>query len=292
MAASPPTPLQSILAGGAAGGVESLVTYPTEYIKTRMQLISGGAPSVSPPRLLLQTIRDHGIRTLYTGAGAFCVSNALKSGVRFLTFDIVRGKLPKNPETGKPTTLNTMVSGVMAGVTESLTVVTPGESIKTRIVEERSKGTTSTFAVIRSMAASQGIRGFYRGVLPVTMKQSSNAIVRFTSYHTLFSLLQGALGSFAAPFAGACAGVVTVYATMPFDTIKTKMQGTSGRSGQRTLHYVAQTIKEAGIRGLWKGTTPRLLRLSVSGALSFTIYEYVLDISRKAEVREPNFVIL
>lgn len=226
--------------------------------------MSGEASSVSPLRVLLQTIRNHGIGALYTGAGAFCVSNASKSGVRFLTFDMVRSKLPKDPNTGKPTTLNTMVSGIMAGVTESITVVTPGESIKTKIVEERTKGTVSTLTVIRSIGATQGIRGFYRGVFPVTMKQGSNALVRFTSYHTIFSMLEVALGSLAAPVSGACAGVVTVYATMPFDTIKTKMQGISGGGGQGTLYYVAQTMKEAGFRGLWKGTTPRLLRLSVS----------------------------
>lgn len=102
------------------------------------------------------------------------------------------------------------------------------------------------------------------------MKQVSNALVRFTSYHAIFDLIEPCLkdagkGSLAASIAGASAGVVTVYATMPFDTIKTKMQSVGTGSEKRgTLHVLTSIIGESGIAGLWKGTTPRLVRLSVS----------------------------
>lgn len=98
---------QSILAGGAAGGVESLLTvyvpeqhkaqpprllkltilskYPTEYFKTHQQLFQAdrGAHQ-SPLRLLASTIRQHGISQLYIGSFAFCASNASKYGVRLI----------------------------------------------------------------------------------------------------------------------------------------------------------------------------------------------------------------
>ncbi|KAJ3540161.1 hypothetical protein NM208_g5185 [Fusarium decemcellulare] len=224
-----PTPLQSIVAGAAAGGVESLATYPTEYVKTRKQLL--GTSSTSPLRILITAVRDHGVGVLYTGAGAFCVSNASKSGVRFLTFDAIRSRLPRDDKTGKPTSLSNMLAGVAAGVAESISVVTPGESLKTKIVEDRAGPCRfkSTGDAIRWTASYQGVRGFYRGVVPVTMKQASNALVRFTSYHAMFDLIEPRLkeagkASLAAPVAGASAGIVTVYATMPFDTIKTTMQ--------------------------------------------------------------------
>lgn len=243
--------------------------YPTEYIKTRMQLGSSTSPSAL--RLVIQAVRSHGIRVLYTGAGAFCLSNASKSGVRFLTFDMMRGALPRDAATNKPTSMSTMISGVTAGVVESLTVVTPGENIKTRAVESRTAGkSSSAWSVMREIAGTKGISGFYRGLLPVTLKQASNALVRFTSYHAIHSHIQRPLGEvsltgLATPIAGASAGVITVYATMPFDVIKTKMQSTSrGRGDRGALSFVVQTAKEEGLGGLWKGTTPRLLRLSVS----------------------------
>ncbi|KAH7145467.1 mitochondrial carrier domain-containing protein [Dactylonectria estremocensis] len=293
-----PSPLQSIVAGAAAGGVESLVTYPTEYIKTRKQLLS---TSISPIRLLITAIRESGPGILYTGASAFCVSNAAKSGVRFLTFDAVRSKLPKNPETGKPTKVANMLAGVAAGVAEGVTVVTPGENIKTKIVEDRAgaRQYKSTSHAIRTILNTGRVLGLFRGLLPVTMKQGSNALVRFTCYNSLLDAIQPAMkqtgyGGLAPAVAGAMAGVMTVYATMPFDVIKTKMQRLASPESQRgTWQCVVTTVRESGFVGLWKGTTPRLARLSVSGALSFSIYQKVVEMMPRSEwTREERLTTL
>ncbi|KAH0422908.1 hypothetical protein CcaCcLH18_12510 [Colletotrichum camelliae] len=285
-----PTPLQSVVAGAAAGGVESLVTYPTEYIKTRKQLLSS---SESPRRILVSAVRTSGPGVLYTGASAFCVSNASKSGVRFFTFDGIRKILPKDAQTGKPTKVANMLAGVAAGVAESVTVVTPGENIKTKIVEDRAgdRRFKSTSHAIRSIVAMEGLVGLFRGILPVTLKQGSNALVRFSSYNALLDVIRPRMelhgnGSLAPVFAGATAGIVTVYATMPFDVVKTKMQALEGANVHRGTWQCASAIVNSGVSGLWKGTTPRLARLShegvaISGALSFTIYENIVRLMQQ-----------
>ncbi|KAJ9150257.1 hypothetical protein NKR23_g3671 [Pleurostoma richardsiae] len=290
---STPTPLQSILAGVAAGGVESLVTYPTEYIKTRKQLLRTPVPAL---RILVDAVRQSGPGVLYTGAGAFCLSNACKSGVRFFTFDAVRTRLPGDPGTGKPTKAANMLAGIAAGVAESVTVVTPGENIKTKIVEDGAgrRQFRSTSHAIRTIVRDRGLAGLFRGVVPVTMKQGSNALVRFTSYNAMLDVLEPALEQagrkgLAPAFAGAAAGVVTVYATMPFDVIKTRMQRLETSPAQRgTWHCFVATVRESGIAGLWKGTTPRLARLTVSGALSFSIYENMLELLRRTEKKRHS----
>jgi solute carrier family 25 (mitochondrial citrate transporter), member 1 len=244
--------------------------YPTEYVKTRRQLLNAGT-SESSLRILTTAIRNHGLGAVYTGAGAFCISNSLKSGVRFLTFDTVRDRLPKNPSTGKPTAISTMLAGVAAGMAESLTVVTPGENIKTKMIQERGGShDTSSGKVIRDIMRSDGPMGFYRGVTPVMMKQGANALIRFTSYSTILDMIRpyvqwaGIEGS-APAIAGAAAGIVTVYCTMPFDVLKTRMQSRSGAAGSQGLaQSLATVVREEGIAGLWRGTTPRLARLSVS----------------------------
>ena len=38
-----------------------------------------------------------------------------------------------------------------------------------------------------------------------------------------------------------------------------------------------QIAKNEGIRNFWKGTTPRLVRLIMSGGIVFSIYEATLD---------------
>jgi solute carrier family 25 (mitochondrial citrate transporter), member 1 len=168
--------------------------------------------------------------------------------------------------------VSTMLAGIAAGVVESVTVVTPGENLKTKIVEDRAgrRQFRSTRDVIRAIVTSNGISGLFRGIVPVTLKQGSNALVRFTTFQVLDDLLRSRLGpgriaELIPAIAGAGAGIVTVYATMPFDVMKTKMQALSGMSTHRgTVQCFRLVVHQSGVRGLWKGTTPRLVRLSVS----------------------------
>lgn len=224
---------------------------------------------------MVEACRTSGIKALYGGAGVFCASNAAKSGIRFLTFDLVKDRLPRDPETGKHTATSSMLAGIAAGVAESVTVVTPGENLKTKMVEDRAgaRQFNSATAVVRGILAKDGPAGLFRGVVPVTMKQGSNALVRFTSYHAFLDATQpilerGGWGTVAPAVAGAGAGVVTVYATMPFDVVKTKMQSLGGREQYGgTLRCILAVARQSGIGGFWRGTTPRLVRLSVSSSV-------------------------
>ncbi|KAJ6028863.1 hypothetical protein N7540_004439 [Penicillium herquei] len=276
------SPWQSIVAGAAAGGFEGLITYPTEYLKTCQQLSSSGtARGQSLVQLLASTIRQHGIGALYTGAGAFCISSASKSAIRFFTFDMARQMMPTD-KSGKATPIGNMCAGLMAGVAEAVIVVTPGETVKTKMIDDRavSKQYKSTGHGIVSIFRKEGLAGLYRGVIPVTLKQSANALVRFTTYNIFLGRMEAMSlpKSVSTVVSGAMAGVVTVYATMPFDSVKTRLQAIDGNLRYRgSLHCFRSIIQNEGASALWRGTTPRLIRLSVSGALSFSIYETVIQ---------------
>ncbi|PLB50046.1 mitochondrial carrier [Aspergillus steynii IBT 23096] len=294
------SPWQSILAGGAAGGTESLLTYPTEYLKTRQQLPTPNAGRQSLISLLTSTIRQHGLRTLYTGSGVFCASNATKSAIRFFAFDSARKSMPTDTA-GNVTPLGNMGAGLVAGVAEAVLVVTPGETIKTKMIDDRAgvRQYRSTGHGIVSIVSREGLGGLYRGVVPVTLKQGANAMVRFTSYNFILGQLDGLVGgegqglrqSLNTVLAGALAGVVTVYATMPLVTIKTRLQAVDARQRYAgSVDCLRSVVASEGVAALWRGTTPRLVRLSVSGALSFSIYESVLQWSSKYTVPERHQV--
>jgi len=243
--------------------------YPTEFVKTRQQLLRGGASAEqSPIRILLSTVREHGIARLYTGGAAFCISNASKSGIRFLTFDTARNVMPKDTS-GRTTVFGNIMAGLCAGVAESVLVLTPGENIKTRLIDDAAgaRAYKSSTHVVRSMLTVEGPTSFFRGVWPVTFKQSSNAMVRFTSYNLLSSALSPYVGASTSVVAGSLAGVITVYCTMPFDNVKTQLQSIAGKDMYKgSLDCAHQLVQRGGLRLLWKGTTPRLVRLSVGSA--------------------------
>ena len=78
------------------------------------------------------------------------------------------------------------------------------------------------------IAQEKGIRGFFQGFLPTTARQAANSAVRFSSYTGLKQLAQGyvkpgeKLGAVSTFALGGLAGVITVYTTMPLDTVKTR----------------------------------------------------------------------
>lgn len=121
------------------------------------------------------------------------------------------------------------------------------------------------------IAREKGARGFLQGFVPTTMRQAANSAVRFGSYNTLKQIAQGyvapgeKLGGLATFGLGAMAGLITVYATQPLDSVKTRMQSIDARGQYRnTFHCAARILKEEGVLVFWSGAVPRIGRLMVS----------------------------
>ncbi|KAG7529571.1 hypothetical protein FFLO_05543 [Filobasidium floriforme] len=276
-------PLASLLAGTTAGAIEGFVTYPTEYAKTQLQFAAGKGISKGPISILRETIASKGITGIYAGCSALVVGNAVKAGVRFLSYDQYKSLL--RDENGKLSAPRSLLAGLGAGLTEAVFAVTPSETIKTKLIEDSRRPQPRYKGLLHGSAQiirDEGIGGIYRGLLPVAMRQGANSAVRFSAYSTLKQSVQGSarpgqqLPSVVTFGIGAIAGIITVYTTMPLDVIKTRMQSLEARTQYRnSAHCAYRIFTEEGIRRFWKGTTPRLARLSMSGGLVFTVYEAI-----------------
>ena len=166
-----------------------------------------------------------------------------------------------------------MTSGVIA----SITAVTPTERTKTALIDDArsAKRFRSTFNAVRIIFREHGIMGLYRGFAGTTLKQASATAFRMGTYNILkdFEKSRKIEQSTATNFVnGSVAGLITTYATQPFDTIKTRSQSAVGAS---TIHAFKSILSDDGVRGFWRGTTMRLGRTIFSGGILFTVYEQV-----------------
>ncbi|KAJ3197542.1 hypothetical protein HK101_002845 [Irineochytrium annulatum] len=274
--------VESFLAGAVAGAVEATITYPTEYLKTRLQLQkkragaslpvkAGGAAAVdalSPWQIVTSTVKSRGIGGLYTGVSALVVGTASKAAVRFLVFDEIK-KLVADPKTGKPTFPGMIFAAISAGVIEAVLVVTPTETIKTKLIEDsiraQATGTAPRYnGLVRGTTAivkESGLKGVYQGVVSVMMRQGANSAVRLTVYATMKDWFLGrkpeplpgakpaSLPWYTTFGIGALAGFITVYATMPLDVVKTKMQGIDAQSHYKgTVDCFMKEASKSGCR--------------------------------------------
>ncbi|KAG7833028.1 hypothetical protein KL943_004476 [Ogataea angusta] len=281
-----PDPFKSFIAGGVAGAVEGVVTYPFEFAKTRLQLVDKSAKMSRNPLVLIYTVaKTQGPSALYVGCPAFVIGNTAKASVRFLGFDAIKKQLAD--QDGKLSGPRGVLAGLGAGLLESVVAVTPAEAIKTAMIDDKRSATPKyqqgfgTFRLLKDL----GFKGLYQGLVPVALRQGANSAVRLGAYNSIKSFLQQASGtkpneplsSQLTFLLGAFAGVVTVYTTMPIDTVKTRMQGLGAdKLYTGTLDCFVKIFKQEGLMTFWKGATPRLGRLILSGGIVFTIYEKML----------------
>ena len=196
--------------------------------------------------------------------------------MRFLSFDIIKNAFA-DPETGALTPLRNMLAGMASGVVASLLAVTPTERIKTALIDDarNTKRFKSAPHAIKLIYQETGILGIYCGFAGNTLKQASATAFRMGTYNILkeFERARDIEQSTTVNFGnGAVAGIVTTYATMPFDTIKTRSQSAKGAS---TVEAFKSIVADGGVKMFWRGTTMRLGRTVFSGGILFTVYERV-----------------
>ncbi|KAI3400371.1 hypothetical protein diail_3388 [Diaporthe ilicicola] len=286
----PPSPLRSILAGSLAGGIEISITYPAEFAKTRTQLnrrLAEGQKLPWPP---------FGSQW-YAGCTTLIIGNSAKAGIRFVAFDQYKRLLADAD--GKVSGPRAAVAGFAAGVTESLLAVTPTESIKTQLIDDRKRANPRMRGFLHAVpiiARERGIAGFFAGFVPTTARQAANSAVRFGSYN----FLKQAAQSYAAPGEklstpatfgiGAMAGLVTVLVTQPLDTVKTRMQSLEARRDYgNSLRCVGMIFRHEGVLTFWSGVLPRLARLVMSGAIVFTMYEKSMEAFDRVDPERKYF---
>ncbi|EYE96313.1 putative mitochondrial tricarboxylate transporter (Ctp) [Aspergillus ruber CBS 135680] len=275
---SKPSSLRSIVAGSTAGAIEIAITYPAEFAKTRSQLnrkLPDGKklpwPKFGPQ--------------WYAGCTSLIIGNSFKAGIRFVAFDKIKTFL--QDENGKISGPRTVLAGFGAGFTESLIAVTPFESIKTQIIDDRKSGNPRMRGLVHGSKVifqERGIRGFFQGLVPTTARQAANSATRFSSYTTLKQLAEGyvapgeKLGTASTFAIGGVAGLITVYVTQPLDTVKTRMQSLeASKNYKNSFVCAAKIFKDEGVLTLWSGAMPRLARLIMSGGIVFTMYEKTME---------------
>ncbi|KAH8688879.1 putative mitochondrial tricarboxylate transporter [Talaromyces proteolyticus] len=270
--------LRSIIAGSTAGAIEVAITYPAEFAKTRTQLNHRLPDSKKLPWPPFG-------KQWYAGCTTLIIGNSLKAGIRFVAFDKFKSLL--QDADGKISGPRTVIAGFGAGFTESLLAVTPFESIKTQLIDDRKSANPRMRGFLHGskiIAKERGIRGFFQGLVPTTARQAANSAVRFSSYTTLKQFAQGyvapgeKLGTLSTFAIGGVAGLITVYATQPLDTVKTRMQSLEARKNYKnSLSCAVKIVKEEGVFTLWSGAVPRLARLILSGGIVFTMYEKTME---------------
>jgi len=155
----------------------------------------------------------------------------------------------------------------------------PMEAVKVRIQTQPGWSTTLREGFPRILR-EEGIGGFYKGLVPLWMRQIPYTMMKFACFEKTVELLykhvvpkprsectkaEQLVVTFAA---GYIAGVFCAIVSHPADTVVSKLNNAKGSTA-------IQVAKSLGFAGMWKGLTPRIIMIGTLTALQWFIYDAV-----------------
>lgn len=173
-------PLESVMIGASARSVAAVTMLPFTVLKTRYE--SGEFPYKSMTRAVFKIYGTEGIKGLYSGLTATLLRDVPFSGLYFMFYTQLK-QMPSSLATGVPDSrlpLFHFSCGVTAGMMASI-ITQPADVIKTHMQLYPKKFGRIRNAVIH-VYERDGIDGFWRGILPRTIRRTLMAALAWTVY--------------------------------------------------------------------------------------------------------------
>ncbi|KAL7729107.1 hypothetical protein ACLKA6_019928 [Drosophila palustris] len=245
---------------------------------------------------LLKISRHEGISALWSGLGPTLVSALPSTVVYFVAYEQFKARYiaiykdhfaaPDSSQKELPLVVP-MLSGVTARIF-AVTFVSPIELVRTKMQSKR-LSYAQMMGFVRNVIALQGITGLWRGLPPTILRDVPFSGIYWPIYEYLKFWMSGSSEdpSFGVSFiAGVLAGSVAALVTCPFDVVKTHEQIEFGErviftdsptkelSKQSTFGRLASIYRVFGVRGLFAGYCPRLIKVAPACAIMISTFEY------------------
>jgi len=266
------------IGGLSAGILGTFIGFPLDTIKTRMQTDKQSAQSSNPRSSSILTtgrkiISTEGWRGFYRGVGAPLISLSLLNTINFASYAKLRKLV--NAEYGWD--WRNAAAGVMVGPFAS-TISTIEHVVKTQMQLDNvmDKKYRSSGHCISLLVKSHGPTILYTGHITNTVRESLFLGSYFFAYEGLKVLFLNSnfQGGVAIPMAGGIAGASAWFISFPLDCIKAGVQGQAFDSKKKMngIEVTKQLLKK-GVRGLYRGVTPSIIRAFLVSGTRFSAYE-------------------
>ncbi|TXG60666.1 hypothetical protein EZV62_015239 [Acer yangbiense] len=145
------------------------------------------------------------------------------------------------------------------------------------------------FDLIKTIAVSQGIKGFWKGNFVNILRTAPFKAINFYAYDTYRSQLlkitrNEETTNFERFVAGAAAGITATCLCLPMDTIRTVMVAPGGEVLGGVIGVFRHMIRTEGFFSLYKGLLPSIISMAPSGAVFYGVY----DILKSAYLHSPE----
>mmetsp|Transcript_8882 Transcript_8882/g.14549 ORF Transcript_8882/g.14549 Transcript_8882/m.14549 type:complete len:317 (+) Transcript_8882:124-1074(+) len=261
--------------GGVAGVTECFCMYPLDIIKTRMMISTSGT---SFGMTVMELYHAQGALGFYRGMASPLLAEFPKRAVKFAFAEHLKkltSKVLSNDWAAS-------AAGGLAGVIEAV-VLTPFELIKVRLQDKSNVSLYSgTNDALVKIARAEGVSNLYKGYESTAWRQGVWNGVYFGVIPLVNRALQSpdSQNSKLQKFcAGTIAGALATVANTPFDVVKSRIQAQAPGSGPPkyswTLPGIGIVFREGGLKALYRGFGPKILRLGPGGGIMFIVFDFL-----------------
>jgi len=200
---------------------------------------------------------------------------------------------------GKDTAIISGVAGAFSGMAEAI-VTTPFQVVKVRLLSKEHLGRyQNSFDCVVKVLRDEGLVAFTTGLSATIFRNSVWNGVYFTTIKCIKDAFPAPRDSKLAAMmhslsTGFVAGVMATMCNAPFDVAKSRIQAqltptaASGVAGRNptTIQYTStlQTLmtigRTEGLGALYKGFTPKAIRMGLGGAVAVTAFEGVCEMAK------------
>lgn len=291
-------------AGGIAGAIEACLVQPLEVIKVRFQLNHGNNGSIISCAKEILTEKssvtgggggsDIKVSRLFRGllpelCGMFPTRSVMYSSNE-LAKRVLLGNTTNGRTMKEETTSVIALAGAFSGVAEACST-TPFQLVKVRLQAKAHLGKyTNSFDCVKKVLKEEGIMAFSNGLSATMGRNGVFNCVYFTVMYKIKqyspttpqdSKVKATLHSLVTGFIG---GVMATMCNAPFDVVKSRIQAQCPNSQSSaeytsTIQALMKIGRTEGISALYKGFTPKALRMGIGGAVAVTAFEAVCEIA-------------
>ncbi|KAK0634739.1 mitochondrial carrier domain-containing protein [Bombardia bombarda] len=237
-----------------------------------------------------------GIRTFFAGNGLNVIKIMPESAIRFGSYEASKRFLAAYEGHEDPSQISTVskfVAGGIGGMTAQFCVY-PIDTLKFRLqcetVQGGPKGNALLIKTAKAMWADGGLRAAYRGLglgllgmfpysaidigtFEFLKKSYTRTKARYYGVHEE----DAPPGNIATAVLGATSGALGASIVYPMNVLRTRLQtqGTAMHPPTYTgiVDVARKTIQNEGVRGLYKGLTPNLLKVAPALSITWVCYE-------------------
>lgn len=252
----------ALLAGGLAGTSVDIALFPLDTVKTRLQSAQG-------------FLKAGGFHGIYSGIGSAALGSAPTAALFFLTYESVKNIAGTESQSSPVVHM----CAASAGEVGACLIRVPVEVVKQRAQANRHK---SSLQVFKATLSTEGFRGLYRGYFSTVVREIPFSFIQFPTWEYLKKCWSKHQNTPVEPWqssvCGAVAGCTASGITTPLDVAKTRImlaEKGSVLSKGSIVHALKVVYSEKGFKGLYSGILPRMMWISIGGAIFLGVYDKV-----------------